>query len=168
MSGVLLDTNVVSELTRPAPDKRVVAYLRDLDRAFISAVTVHELQYGIARLPAGKRRNSLSRVVDRLLVEYEDAILPVGRHEAYRAGGLRAMEESGGRVLHLADAFFAATAPVNAPLVWPKSSDSSRSEGILEQFTTTKGSSVRGLASCIALATYSYFRLPLEKPGVLL
>ena len=110
MSGVLLDTNVVSELTRPAPDKRVVAYLRDLDRAFISAVTVHELQYGIARLPAGKRRNSLSRVVDRLLVEYEDAILPVGRHEAYRAGGLRAMEESGGRVLHLADAFIAATA----------------------------------------------------------
>ncbi len=57
--------------------------------------------------------------------------------------------------------FLAATAPVNAPFVCPNSSDSSSSEGILEQLTTTKGFWARGLASWIALATSS-FPVPLS------
>jgi predicted nucleic acid-binding protein len=61
----LLDTNVVSEWTRPLPDEGVVAWLAEVDedRVFISVVTLAELRHGVARLPAGARRTRLDGAV---------------------------------------------------------------------------------------------------------
>ena len=52
---ILLDTNVVSELMRPAPDPRVVAWLAGQEPASLalSVVTVAEILYGLERLPGG-------------------------------------------------------------------------------------------------------------------
>ena len=48
---ILLDTNVISEPLRTAPDPRVVAWLdaQPLETLFLSVVTVAELRFGIAR-----------------------------------------------------------------------------------------------------------------------
>ena len=58
---ILLDTNVISELMRPAPDLRVRAWLNDLDaRALvISSVTISEIVFGLNRLSEGRRRADL-------------------------------------------------------------------------------------------------------------
>ena len=58
---ILLDTNVVSEPLRPAPDARVTAWIdaQTLETLFLSAITVAELRAGLALLPAGKRRSGL-------------------------------------------------------------------------------------------------------------
>ena len=58
---ILLDTNVVSEPLRPAPDTRVVEWIdaQVLETLFLSAITVAELRAGVALLPAGKRRSGL-------------------------------------------------------------------------------------------------------------
>lgn len=113
MTGVLLDTNLISELTRTRPDSRVVDYLLRLQTAFLSVVTVHELQYGIARKPRGKRRNELAAAIDELLSEHGESLLGIDRNVAALSGTLRAGEESAGRTLHIADALIAATARVH-------------------------------------------------------
>jgi toxin FitB len=58
---ILVDTNVISEPLRKAPEARVVAWIdaQPLETLYLSAVTVAELRFGVASLPAGKRRNGL-------------------------------------------------------------------------------------------------------------
>jgi predicted nucleic acid-binding protein len=58
---VILDTNVLSEVLRPAPDGGVMAWLKDQPRpsVFTTTVTRGEILYGIRVLPDGKRRRLL-------------------------------------------------------------------------------------------------------------
>jgi predicted nucleic acid-binding protein len=58
---IVLDTNVLSEVLRPAPEPRVVDWLTDQPRTslFTTTVTRGEILYGIRLLPAGKRRDGL-------------------------------------------------------------------------------------------------------------
>ncbi|MFD4405585.1 PIN domain-containing protein [Nocardia sp. NPDC058499] len=55
---IILDTNVISETTKKAPDERVTAWLdaQAGETLYLSAVTVGELRYGIATMPAGRHR----------------------------------------------------------------------------------------------------------------
>jgi predicted nucleic acid-binding protein len=58
----LLDINILSELMRGAPNPHVVAWLDQQNPAhlYISAITVAEILYGIARLPEGQRKQKLA------------------------------------------------------------------------------------------------------------
>lgn len=107
---ILLDTNVISETTRQAPDANVLGFLSGLDRAFVSVLTIHELHFGICRLPLGQRRTDLDTAVVRFLATFEDAVIEFDKALARRAGELRADAQAKGRVLHVADALIAATA----------------------------------------------------------
>ena len=113
MTGVLLDTNVVSELTRETPDSRVLAFLAGHDDLWLSAVVLHELDFGVGLLPPGRRRDGISAALSAFATEYEDRILPVGRSEARQAAALRARAHRSGRVLDLGDALIAGTASAN-------------------------------------------------------
>lgn len=113
MNGFLVDTNVVSELTKNAPDARVLAFLGDPDDLWLSAVALHELNFGLNLLPAGRRREAIHATLSALVAEYDDRILPVGRPEAAQAAALRARAHFSGRVLDLGDALIAGTAKVN-------------------------------------------------------
>ena len=55
---IVVDTNVISELWRLAPDSRVLAWMdaQAIETLHLSAVTVAELRYGIAAMPEGRRR----------------------------------------------------------------------------------------------------------------
>ena len=60
----LLDTNIVSELVRKTPDENVLAGIRDSKgESAISAITWHELLFGVFRLPDSRRRLSLEEYV---------------------------------------------------------------------------------------------------------
>ncbi len=112
MTGVLLDTNVISELTKPNRDPSVVRFLEALEDGTVSAISVHELSYGLERLTDGVRRRALAETVEQFLALYEDRIAPIGVPEARAAAALRADLARHGRTLHLADALIAATALV--------------------------------------------------------
>ncbi|HEY2632318.1 MAG TPA: PIN domain-containing protein [Solirubrobacteraceae bacterium] len=60
----LLNTNVLSELIRHEPNKRVMSWLDSLDATEVAttAITPAELLYGIARLPQGHRKRQLSQI----------------------------------------------------------------------------------------------------------
>lgn len=109
----LLDTNVVSEWTKPRPDSGVVAWLAEVDedRVFISVVTLAELRHGIERMPSGARRNRLDVwLSEQVPARFEARVLAVDIETAHTWGRVTARGRSGGRPVGAMDAFIAATA----------------------------------------------------------
>lgn len=112
----LLDTNVVSEWTKPQPNAGVVEWLAqvDEDEVFLSVVTFAELRHGIERLPAGARRRRLDEWLHgELPLRFEGRIVGVDGAIADEWGRLVARREARGRPIHAMDALIAATAQVH-------------------------------------------------------
>ena len=112
----LLDTNVISEWTKPRPDSGLIAWLAavDEDRTFISVVTLAEIRYGIARAARGRRRDRLEAWLrDELPLRFEGRVLPIDAVTADAWGEISARASTAGRPIHAMDAFLAATAAVH-------------------------------------------------------
>ncbi len=108
----LLDTNVVCEATAPAPNARVLGWIaarRSLD-LHISVVTLAEIEEGIARLPASRRRNDLETWRDALIPSFEDRVISLDGEIARVWGALRARLAAKNRTISPMDGFIAATA----------------------------------------------------------
>ena len=63
MSRSLLDTNIISNVTKPVPSEALVAWMAEQadEDLFISSLTVSEIRRGILEKPAGKKRGELER-----------------------------------------------------------------------------------------------------------
>ncbi len=95
----LLDTNVVVEVARPAPDSHCLAWLRaKRGKCALSSITLAEIRYGIERLPEGKRKSAFEHAYQFMLEDYESLILDFdgaaaaewGRYAAELEGALSA------------------------------------------------------------------------------
>jgi hypothetical protein len=108
----LIDTNVISEATKPRPDARVQRWSSvRAEETFISVMTVGEIVKGIERLPAGRRRENLHRWLDLLSSSaFKARILPVDEVVAAEWGRLNLALR---RTLPCADSLLAATARVH-------------------------------------------------------
>jgi predicted nucleic acid-binding protein len=75
---IVLDTNVVSELMRAEPEPAVISWLQQSsgDSLYTTTVTVAEIRYGIARLPEGRRRDSLHQAANEIFAAFPRQILP--------------------------------------------------------------------------------------------
>jgi predicted nucleic acid-binding protein len=107
----LLDTNVISEWTKPRPDPGVVNWLADVDedRIFISVVTLAELRHGIERLPPGARRDRLDTwLTEEVPLRFEERLLDVDAETANMWGRVMARGQAVGRPPGAMDAFIAA------------------------------------------------------------
>jgi predicted nucleic acid-binding protein len=110
----LLDTCVLSELTRKAPDETVVRWLsRHAGEAAMTMVSIGELQYGIERLPPGRQRNALQLWFDGLSAQYAERILASDEAVWRTFGRLKASVETIGRPQEDLDLLIAATAAVH-------------------------------------------------------
>ena len=123
MNGFLLDTNVVSELTRNDPSPHVIGFLADHDDLWLSSIVIHELEYGLRLLPAGRRRDRLSAMVSSIVSTYQDRILTLDRTGAEWSARFRAQERRSGRVLDLGDALIAGIARANDLVVATRNVD---------------------------------------------
>lgn len=110
MSELLLDTNVVSELSRARPDPRVVAFLSWTKGAWLSSVVIHELEFGIQRMPASRRRLQVRADVDGIIANFADRVLPLDSAAAEAAARLRALAIRSGRTPGIPDMLIAGTA----------------------------------------------------------
>ena len=108
----LLDTCVVSELSRPRPNPGVVAWMSEADVAslYLSAITIAEIRRGSLRLPAGKRRTILADWSERLRRSFAGRVLPIDESVALRWAEIAARAEQSGRPGSFADGLIAATA----------------------------------------------------------
>lgn len=110
MIGYLLDTNVVSELTKPTPESQVITFLTEQYDLWLSIIVLHELEFGVQKMPDGQRRDRVSALYRNFIDRHASRVLPVERAVAERAAQLRAQARRAGRVLKLADALIAGTA----------------------------------------------------------
>ena len=107
---VLLDTNVLSEPLRELPDAGVMVQLEQGEHALHTAsVVIHELSYGMQRVPLGRKRQRLSSYLQGLLASGL-AVLPYDRQAALWHGEQRARLETKGVRPAFADGEIAAIA----------------------------------------------------------
>lgn len=108
---IVLDTNVLSELIRRDPDEGVLRWMDSLDAATIAttAITAAELLYGIARLPAGRRRDLLNEAARRLIEDdLGGRVEPFDASSAAHYAALVSDRERVGRPISVADGQIAA------------------------------------------------------------
>lgn len=108
---IVLDTNVLSELMRDEPAARVERWVDDQDSGelAVTAVTVAELRYGIARLPRGARRSKLAESADALVDRgFAGRILAFDHAAADHYADLAADRDRAGRPIATPDAQIAA------------------------------------------------------------
>ena len=110
MTGFLLDTNVVSEMTKNHPSSLVISFLARSTDLWLASLVVHELEFGLRLIPPGRRRERLRLDLSRLLTNYADRILPIDRASAIWAARLRANAVRSGRPPDLVDILIAGTA----------------------------------------------------------
>jgi predicted nucleic acid-binding protein len=110
---ILLDTNVLSEVLKPAPSPVVWRWLaaQEPSSVFTTTITQAELLYGVESLPPGKRRMGLFAGVEKIFSEeFEDRILPFDEEAARRFAKIVAGREAMGRPISQFDAMIAAIA----------------------------------------------------------
>jgi predicted nucleic acid-binding protein len=109
----LLDTNILSELRRPRPELKVLAFIsgQPLDLLFVSAVTFAEVRFGIELAPDASRRAELnSWLTHTLRPMFDQRVLPVSEDIMFT---WRLLVEDGRKVGHTfsqPDLIIAATA----------------------------------------------------------
>lgn len=111
--NLLLDTSVLSEVRRPTPDPKVLAWLDTLDedRAFISVASIAELHRGIALMDGSRRCNALALwLTEDLPARFAGRIVPIDPAIALLWCDLMAQSRRSGFALSVMGGFFAATA----------------------------------------------------------
>jgi predicted nucleic acid-binding protein len=109
----LLDTCLISELVKPAPNPGVLDWLdaQPEERIFLSVVTLGEIQAGISKLVDSRRKLALmSWLENELLPRFAHRLLPVSPDVALLWGKKRGDAAVSGATLPLADSLIAATA----------------------------------------------------------
>lgn len=107
---IVLDTNIISELMRSHTNEKVLGWVdaQVQDELFVTAVTVGEIRYGIAKLPDGKRKSDLRAVADETLdVDFTDRVLAFDKSAAEHYGNVVSQRDRSGRPISMADALIA-------------------------------------------------------------
>jgi toxin FitB len=107
---IILDTNVVSELMRPEPTPEVAVWVRSRDRRELrmTSITLAEIRYGIARLPAGRRKQVLLDTADDIFATFADQVLPVDAAAGEQYAIIASTRERAGKPIAGFDALIAA------------------------------------------------------------
>lgn len=109
----LLDTNVISEGTKPRPSHAAMNWLASMDeeQLFLSVITLAELRLGVERMAAGRRRAALNLwLTNQLPARFGGRLLPIDPMTADLWGQVVGRAQAAGRPIGAMDAFIAATA----------------------------------------------------------
>jgi toxin FitB len=129
----LLDTCVISELTRKQPAKTVVDWItaQDEEHCFLSSLTIGELKKGIDRLPLSYKKTTLQAWLDQdLRQRFAERILSVDIEVAEQWGLICARSEKQGRSLPVVDGLIAATALVHGLIVVTRNTSDMAPSGV--------------------------------------
>lgn len=110
---IVLDTNVLSELMRPAPSERVVRWVaaQPATSLYTTSITQAEILHGIMLLPSGRRRNALDAAAEAMFSEdFGGRVLPFGSEAAHPYARIAAERRRAGRPISHFDAQIAAIA----------------------------------------------------------
>jgi len=109
---IVLDTNVISEAMKPEPHPKVTAWLnaQSAETLYLSSVTLAELLFGIAMLPAGKRKDMLTEALNGLMALFTGRVLSFDHAAAMQYARLASTARAAGKGFPLPDGYIAAIA----------------------------------------------------------
>ncbi|TAN47198.1 MAG: type II toxin-antitoxin system VapC family toxin [Rhodospirillales bacterium] len=110
---IILDTNVISETMRPVPEPSVLSWLASLPAqdVFTTTISEAEIQFGLALLPKGVRRDALTLASRAVFAQdFAERVLPFDRAAAKEFADIAAARRQAGRPISHADAQIAAIA----------------------------------------------------------
>ncbi|WOI08942.1 type II toxin-antitoxin system VapC family toxin [Thalassospira lucentensis] len=108
---IVIDTNVISELWKIAPNPTVLAWIDEqaVETLYLSAITVAEIRYGLATMPEGKRRKVYKeRLVNEVLPAFAGRVLPFDMDASQAYANLMARARAEGQAIGTADGYIAA------------------------------------------------------------
>ena len=131
---IVVDTNVLSDLWRVAPDPKVLAWMdaQVVETLFLSAITVAELRFGVAAMPPGKRRTIYQERLEReVLPAFAGRVLPFDLDASKAYGELMARARLGaGLAIGNADGYIAATAAARGLMVATRDTSPFKAAGL--------------------------------------
>lgn len=109
---IILDTNVISEAMKPEPHPTVLAWLNNQasETLYLSSITLAELLFGIAVIPAGKRKDMMTKTLNGLIVLFRDRVLSFDLDAARYYAELAVIAEGAGRGFPISNGYIAAIA----------------------------------------------------------
>ena len=110
---IILDTNVISETFRPAPEPKVLAWLdaQAESQLVTTSITVAEMMSGMELMPDGRRKEQLRQAIAAALIQFSDSkILPFDQSAAIGFARLAGTSKLNGHVIAVLDAQIAAIA----------------------------------------------------------
>ena len=130
---IVIDTNVLSELWRVAPDPNVLAWMdaQVVETLFLSAITVAELRFGLAAMPHGKRHTIYQERLEReVLPAFAGRVLAFDLDASKAYGELMARARAAGLAIGNADGYIAATAAARGMMVATRDTNPFKSAGL--------------------------------------
>lgn len=110
---IVLDTNVISELWKSAPAPQVLTWMDDqmIETLYLSAITVAELRFGVASMPAGRRQTTyMERLEQEVLPAFSGRVISFDPDASRAYCALMTRARNAGLAIGLADGCIAACA----------------------------------------------------------
>ena len=105
----VLDTNVISEITKPQPNQNALFWIQDhVDDVGITSISLEKLYYGILLLPDGKRKRKLKETIDAVVRDCSDRTLSFDAFCSFLCADIRSKARKAGRVGTIEDFMIAA------------------------------------------------------------
>lgn len=117
---IVIDTNVISELWKIEPDPNVLRWIDNqaVETLYLPAITVAELRYGLATMPAGKRRTIFQkRLEQEVLAAFSGRVLAFDLEASRIYAQLMAHARAKGLAIGREDGYIAATAAANGFII---------------------------------------------------
>ena len=105
----VLDTNIISEITKHPANPQVINWMQDHEAdMYLTTITLMELNYGVMRLPDGKKKRRLREAVDMIAREHARRTYQFDGMSACYCAEMRREADAVGRTPQIADVMIAA------------------------------------------------------------
>jgi predicted nucleic acid-binding protein len=129
---IVLDTNVVSEMSKPYPNTRVLSWVnrQPQELLYLTAVSVAELQEGLLLLPEGKRKGLLRSLMENITDGFVNPVLVFDREAGYKYAELVIKAKANRYTLPIADGYIASIAAIHGFAVATRDIEPFRAAGV--------------------------------------
>jgi len=89
---IILDGNVISEVMRPQPEPKVIAWLdrQPRESVWLTTISIFEVRFGLLAMPPGKRRDAYTQGFENILNRIDHRIVSFDTEAAEQASSLMA------------------------------------------------------------------------------
>jgi toxin FitB len=107
---IIVDTNVISELMRPAPERYVLSWIgeQDAEELHVTAITLAEIAYGVERLPGGRRKAVIRSTAQEAITAFRGRAIPFDEAAVPHYARIASEREHAGRPMDAFDGQIAA------------------------------------------------------------